>query len=134
MGVCFLAVVSCHRKMVEKPKNLIPPKQMEVILYDAALRGAAQKHTEQGTVGNTTAAEWRALYKKHGVDSAQLAVSIQFYAARPGEYAALYQRVAARLQEAKEKAEAAQKKPDSLPPKTIPKERKLLATDSAAMQ
>ncbi|MEM9686780.1 MAG: DUF4296 domain-containing protein [Bacteroidota bacterium] len=104
---------SCKKSSVEKPEDLIPTAKMEDILYELAvlngIRGiSGGKYSRKDTLSEGY------LYKKYAIDSTLFANSSRYYAAKPDIYLAIYKRVEARLNEAKQQAEAVKKMNDSL--------------------
>ncbi len=130
LGICLITALSCKKTAVEKPKGLLPPKQMEAILYDITLLKATQNTREKGAGESNYTANLQALYKKHHTDSLRFAQSALYYAAHPKDYLRIYKHVQEHLQTSRQETEA--KKQKTLQKKTVPKERELTAPDSAA--
>ena len=97
----FLALLvffgSCSDKTkIQKPENLIAPQKMEKIIYDLSimngLRSATDKNELFEPIMNVAY-----IYKKHKVDSAQLAHSETYYSQHPLQYLRIHRNVENRL-------------------------------------
>ncbi|MEA1787166.1 DUF4296 domain-containing protein [Arenibacter sp. GZD96] len=109
----LVAVVSCNEKLVEKPAGLIGKEKMVEILYDLSILNSAQ-NTNAAILQEQDIAIMPYIYKKHVIDSVQLARSDLYYASIPLEYEAIYKEIVAKLEEDQKKLEELRTKgPDS---------------------
>lgn len=92
----LLLGISCGKKLLEKPENLIPKEQMADILCDMALLNSINRSYSQVLVENDLRV-MPFLFEKYGVDSLQFAQSDLYYASIPAEYQKIYDQVEARL-------------------------------------
>ena len=88
--------VSCGKKLLETPENLIPKEKMVDILYQMALLDAIDNSHPQVLVDNGIRV-MPFLFEKYGVDSLQFVQSDRYYASVPGQYEEIYQAVEERL-------------------------------------
>lgn len=112
----FLFVVmafSCKKSSVEKPENLISTAKMEDILYELAVLNGI-RGINGGKYSKKDSLSEGYLYKKYAIDSTLFANSSRYYASKPDVYLAIYKKVEARLNEAKQQAGALKKMNDSL--------------------
>ncbi|MGB1020945.1 MAG: DUF4296 domain-containing protein [Flavobacteriaceae bacterium] len=81
---------------IQKPEKLISPQKMEKIIYDLSimngLRSATDKNELFEPIMNVAY-----IYKKHKVDSAQLADSEAYYSKHPLQYLRIHRNVENRL-------------------------------------
>ena len=92
---CFLAL-SCGKKLMEEPENLIPRGKMSDILYDMALLDAIDNSYPQVLEENDLRT-MEFLFEKYGIDSLQFVRSDLYYASIPEEYQKIYEVVEERL-------------------------------------
>lgn len=64
---------------VEKPEDLIPQNKMVAVLTDLAVLNSAKNYNRR-RLEETGVKPDSVLFKKHGIDSLQLAASTQYYA------------------------------------------------------
>jgi hypothetical protein len=93
---CCLWALSCGKKLMEEPDNLIPREKMSEILYDMALLDAIDNSYPQVLEENDLKV-MEFLYEKHGIDSLQFVQSDLYYASVPVEYQKIYETVEERL-------------------------------------
>jgi hypothetical protein len=93
---CCLLALSCGKKLMEEPENLIPREKMSEILYDMALLDAIDNSYPQVLTENDLKV-MDFLYEKYGIDSLQFAQSDLYYASVPVEYQKIYEAVEQRL-------------------------------------
>jgi hypothetical protein len=91
-----LLVLSCGKKLMEEPEDLIPREKMSEILYDMALMDAIDNSYPQVLTENDLRV-MEFLYEKYGVDSLQFVQSDLYYASVPEEYQKIYEAVEQRL-------------------------------------
>lgn len=102
IAFCFL--ISCNKKLIEKPETLILNDKMVQILYDLAILNAAQ-NTSPALLAEKDIKTMNFVYTKYGIDSIQFAQSDLYYASRPAEYEALYKEVLALLEKDEKRIE-----------------------------
>lgn len=88
--------VSCGKKLLETPDNLIPRERMVDILYEMAVLDALDNSHPQVLVENNIMV-MPYLFDKYGVDSLQFVQSDLYYASVPEEYEKIYKAVEERL-------------------------------------
>ena len=93
---CCLLALSCGKKLMEEPDDLIPRAKMADILYDMALLDAIDNSYPQVLEENDLQT-MEFLYDKYGIDSLQFVSSDLYYASVPAEYQKIYEAVEARL-------------------------------------
>jgi len=93
---CCLLALSCGKKLMEEPENLIPREKMSEILYDMALLDAIDNSYPQVLTENDLKV-MEFLYDKYGIDSLQFVQSDLYYASVPAEYQRIYEAVEGRL-------------------------------------
>ena len=98
--VGLLLLCSCAKKVMEKPKNLIPKEKMVLILHDLAVLNAA-KSSFRYTLDQNGIEIMDFLYKKYQIDSTQFAQSDLYYASVPLEYQSIYEQVEHKLDKIK---------------------------------
>lgn len=97
-ALCILAalllLVACGKKL---PSGVLPPEQLEAILYDY--------HLAQSMISELPASErytkdlyFDYVYAKHGVSAAQVDSSLVYYARYPKELSAVYLKLADRVE------------------------------------
>lgn len=94
--LCCLLGLSCGKKLIEEPENLIPRGKMADILYDMALLDAIDNSYPQVLEENELQA-MDFLFDKYGIDSLQFVRSDLYYASVPAEYQKIYEAVEERL-------------------------------------
>lgn len=116
----IILIVSCageSKKKVKKPDNLISKEKMVDVIYDMSLisaaKGVNRKLMEQRGVHPE-----KYVYKKHGIDSVQFALSNEYYAFDLDAYEEIYKEVKLKLTKNKktysELVQVEQKERDSL--------------------
>ncbi|SHJ48514.1 protein of unknown function [Arenibacter nanhaiticus] len=91
---------SCgQKKVIEKPANLIPEKEMSDILYDVAILNAA-KAINTSILQEQEIDPMAYIYAKYEIDSLQFVKSDAYYASIPLIYENIYTSVETRLVEA----------------------------------
>ncbi|MFC0603154.1 DUF4296 domain-containing protein [Winogradskyella pulchriflava] len=112
LGVLFiltLLVLACSNEYKpKKPKNLIPEKKMEMILYDLYTINAAKGVNRKLLETNGIIPEDYVL-NKHKIDSTQFADSNAFYAYDTETYKNMVENVKAKLEKEKKKFEELEK-------------------------
>lgn len=99
--LCLLTAAACQEiNRPEKPDNLIPKDKMADILYDITLLNAAKSYSPK-MIAESNIDYREYVYKKHGIDSLQLAKSSSWYSHRIDTYLAIYNQVEERLIEQK---------------------------------
>ena len=94
--LCCLLALSCGKKLMEEPEDLIPAPKMSEILYDMALLDAIDNSYPQVLTENDLKV-MDFLYEKYGIDSLQFVQSDLYYASVPEEYQKIYEAVEERL-------------------------------------
>ena len=107
--VVLFAMVSCGEKIMEQPEDLIEKDKMIQILYDFAVINAA-KSTNSIVLEDYFESPTSFIFKKYGVDSLQFVQSDRYYASQPLLYEGIYEEVASKLEEDKDRMEEARKK------------------------
>lgn len=98
----FLGLLSCQkRNWVEKPKKLIPEKQMVELLYKMALINAARNVDYTFFDKNTLDLD-AMVYAQNGLDSLTFAQNVMYYASQPQVYKKILQTVENKLTQSKE--------------------------------
>ncbi|NKI26148.1 DUF4296 domain-containing protein [Arenibacter sp. 6A1] len=93
-------MLSCgQKKVIEKPENLIPEKEMSDILYDVAILNAA-KAINTSILQEHEIDPMAYIYAKYEIDSLQFVKSDAYYASVPVVYENIYTSVENRLVEA----------------------------------
>lgn len=121
--ICIiLTVISCNIGAPKKPKNLISKAKMVDILIDAKLLGSAT-YVNKNIMQNHGIDAGNYVFKKHGIDSLQFALSNEYYSYYIKDYEEIYNNVIDSLeklkvfykaQELKEKREKEKREKDSL--------------------
>ncbi|TNF70569.1 MAG: DUF4296 domain-containing protein [Bacteroidetes bacterium] len=96
IALCCLLILSCGKKLMEEPENLIPRGKMADILYDMALLDAIDNSYPQVLEENDLRT-MEFLFEKYGIDSLQFVRSDLYYASIPEEYQKIYEAVEERL-------------------------------------
>ncbi len=118
LGLSVVLTVSCKKKLIEPPDDLIPEDKMIEILYDLAVLNGIQS-TNPAVIEEYKIETMPYIYDKHEVDSLQFVLSDQYYASVPEIYQSLYQEVEKRLDEQVRAMEEARKqKNDSIKQRT----------------
>ncbi len=105
-----LFLICCKSK--EIPKDIIPPKQMEKVLYDIHIADAYIT-----TIGDTDSAKkvssayYKGIYKKFKTDSVAYNKSLDYYFRHPDLLTDIYERIKTDLQKNKEKQDTISVKP-----------------------
>ena len=103
--IFFSLFTSCQNiEEVKKPENLIPEKKMVTILTDLAILNSAKNYNkrlleEKGVQPDAF------LYKKHNIDSVQLAESTLYYAKDSNTFEKILQRVKNNLERSRREIE-----------------------------
>lgn len=96
LGLLFFFGSCSDNTKIQKPENLISSQKMEKIIYDLSimngLRSATDKNELFEPIMNVAY-----IYKKYGVDSAQLANSETYYSKHPLQYLRIHRNVENRL-------------------------------------
>jgi len=103
MILCVLVSIGCNSNRIEKPKkpkNLIKKQDMVNILYDMSIVTASKGVNKKLLEENGILPE-DFIYEKHGIDSAQFALSNEFYAYNLEDYKEIFDDVKKRLAEEK---------------------------------
>jgi len=100
-----IIIVSCQNNNInqpQKPDNLISKDKMVEILYDMSLLSAA-KGVNKKTIENKGIYPDMYVYKKHGIDSLQFALSNEYYAYDLKQYEQLFAKVKVKLENDKDR-------------------------------
>lgn len=95
---CLFSFISCQKKMIDKPDNLIKEEQMVNIIYDLAILEAARTQPTLQSRASVNINPTEFVYSKYKVDSIQFAKSDQYYAADIDVYKRIYDNVNERIQ------------------------------------
>lgn len=131
LAVCALFFMSCENLEVNKPANLISEDQMVEILYDVVLINSAKginKQSLQKKIKNPQAY----IYKKHNIDSLQLAKSNAYYTFKNEIYKSIYEKLDLKLTAQKTEYEALLKEKKRI--KDSVKEQKKIKIDSLKVE
>ena len=131
LAVCALFFMSCENLEVNKPSNLISEDQMVEILYDVVLINSAKginKQSLQKKIKNPQAY----IYKKHNIDSLQLAKSNAYYTFKNEIYKSIYEKLDLKLTAQKTEYEALLKEKKRI--KDSVKEQKKIKIDSLKVE
>lgn len=105
----FIGVLASCKPGV--PKDIIQPAEMENLLYDIHLiDGYAGVIPTQDSAMKVVPPMYKAIYKKYGTDSAKHAQSMAYYYKHPDVLLKMYDKIADRLNKAKDKEVEAQQK------------------------
>lgn len=116
--VGFFVMLSCDKKVVEKPDNLIEKETMDSILYDLSLLQAI-RGGYQGKLDSNKVEISNYIYKKYKIDSLQFANSNRYYASDAAAYNRMYNRVNERLLAEKTKMDTLAKRDEKLKIKKV---------------
>lgn len=111
--VSVIFTISCGEKLIEEPENLIPRKDMVLILKDMAIVNAA-KGINMGILKDNGIDPTSYILNKYEIDSAQFVDSDRYYASLPLQYEGIYKEVEGLLDEEKIRLEELKKINDSL--------------------
>ena len=111
--VGFFVMLSCEKKVVEKPDNLIEKETMDSILYDLSLLQAI-RGGYQGKLDSNKVEIANYIYKKYKIDSLQFANSNRYYASDVAAYNRMFNRVNERLIAEKAKMDTLVKREEKL--------------------
>jgi len=90
----------------KKPKNLISKTKMVNVLLDLNLINAVPRGENKKKLENNNLITAQYIYKKHGIDSLQFALSNDYYAFYVDDYEAVFKKVKDSLELLKEKHKA----------------------------
>jgi hypothetical protein len=93
------------------PKDIIQPNQMEKVLFDIhVVDGFASglNLPNQDSAKKIISPLYKGVYKKHGIDSALLSQSLNYYYKHPDLLTVMYEHITKKLSKSKEKAETMQ--------------------------
>ena len=91
--ILALLLISCQDvEKVKEPKNLISEAKMAEVLTDLSILSSAKNYNKR-ILEETGLKPAEYLYKKHGIDSLQLAQSNEYYAKNYDRLESIYQRV-----------------------------------------
>ena len=129
----FTLLAACNEKLIEKPKNLIPEKKMEKILYDLAILGAA-KSSNAAVLKENNIETMDYIYTKYDIDSVQFVESDGYYASLPAVYEAIYTNVADNLESEKKRLEKMREDVNKKAAEKVLDKKKKVTKDSSAIQ
>ena len=118
-----IILLSCDSKAkIKKPDDLIPPKQMEDLLFEMYLANGAVSVPNLN--GEKNVNYMHLVYKKYQIDSVRFAESSLYYTSRVNDQERILRNVKVRLDELREKYRKEQdtlagSKSDSLPQNPI---------------
>ncbi|WP_316736852.1 DUF4296 domain-containing protein [Pedobacter aquatilis] len=111
---CFvLALTFLFACKEKRPNNIIPPEQIQPILYDIhVVDGYISTISNLDSSKKVASAYYKGIFKKYGIDSAKHAQSMKYYYAHPAELAEVYKNISTKLEKQKvvmEKADSTKK-------------------------
>lgn len=93
------------------PKNIIQPQKMENILFDIhVVDGYMTSMPSPDTAKKVSAAYYKGIYKKFGIDSALYNKSLNYYYDHPDVMNKMYENITKKLNATKEKLNSAEMK------------------------
>jgi hypothetical protein len=95
-----IVLVSCSKKPVPKPDNLLSKEVMEEIIYELAILQAAESHRPQVLIDNEIEVK-QFIYKKHNIDSITYFQNYKYYASDIKSFKKIYKHVNERIQNQK---------------------------------
>lgn len=104
--ICFYILttfffLSCNSKAdIEKPEDLIPPDQMEDLLFDMYVANGAVSVPNLN--GEKNVNYMHLIYQKYQIDSLRFAASNLYYTSRVNDYERIFRNVKVRLDELRE--------------------------------
>jgi len=109
--ITTLIFISCNSKAdIEKPEDLIPPDQMEDLLFDMYVANGAVSVPNLN--GEKNVNYMHLVYQKYQIDSVRFAASNLYYTSRVNDYERIFRNVKVRLDTLREEYNI---KVDSLP-------------------
>ncbi|MEN1785120.1 MAG: DUF4296 domain-containing protein [Bacteroidota bacterium] len=127
----LVGIVSCKKKTIAPPENLIPEDKMVEILYDLTLLKGLDATSNTILLENDIQT-MPYLYEKYDIDSLQYVRSDTYYASIPQVYQTLYQKVQDRLTQQVDEIEAARKKKNDSIKKRVKRVKDSIAKVSKA--
>jgi hypothetical protein len=119
--VIFIMILSCNKKEVSKPKNLIPKDKMIDLLFDMHL--ANKSRNIKNNLGDKKPNYFPLIYKKYNIDSTQFKESHTYYMTNLPEYIEIYKKMDDSIMSLLKKEEKLLKEKDSL--KNLTQKKKL---------
>lgn len=107
----LLIFLSCNSKAdIDKPEDLIPPDQMEDLLFDMYVANGASSIANLN--GEKNVNYMHLVYQKYQIDSMRFAASNLYYTSRVNDYERIFRNVKVRLDELREEYKVEE---DSIP-------------------
>ncbi|WP_262890784.1 DUF4296 domain-containing protein [Pedobacter quisquiliarum] len=104
------SIICCKSK--EIPKDIIPPNQMQKILYDIHIADAyITTIGDADSAKKVSSAYYKGIYKKFKTDSVRYNKSMDYYYQNPGLLTDMYDRIKADLEKTKQKQDTISVKP-----------------------
>lgn len=105
-----LSIICCKSK--EIPKDIIPPNQMQKILYDIHIADAyITSIGDADSAKKVSSAYYKGIYKKFKTDSVRYNKSMDYYYKRPDLLTDMYERIKTDLEKTKQKQDTISVKP-----------------------
>lgn len=117
----FLVLMSCKEQVVAVPEKLIEEDKMIDIFYDLSLLEAMLNYNPS-LMSRNNIDPYTYVYEKYGIDSLQFVANNKYYASDVKKYDKMYEKVKARMEQAKADHDTLMKKQASEPNKTIQKD------------
>ncbi|MDZ7612489.1 MAG: DUF4296 domain-containing protein [Flavobacteriaceae bacterium] len=96
-----LIFIGCNSKAdIDKPEDLIPPDQMEDLLFDMYVANGAMSVPNLN--GEKNVNYMHLVYQKYQIDSVRFAASNLYYTSRVNDYERIFRNVKVRLDELRE--------------------------------
>ena len=90
-------MISCTKKPVAKPDNLLSKEEMENIIYDVSILQAAQGYKSEILVKNNVKIK-DYIYKKYNIDSTTYFQNYKYHAADIESFNKIYKHVNSRIE------------------------------------
>jgi len=98
--VLLLCLTSCQSDRI--PDTVIQPPQMERVLYDIHMvDGYINTMSKPDSARRISAAFYKGVYKKHGIDSATYSRSMDYYYKHPQVLSDMYEHIKKKLEATK---------------------------------
>ncbi|RZM26382.1 MAG: DUF4296 domain-containing protein [Pedobacter sp.] len=96
----IISLASCQTDSI--PKDIIQPVKMEKVLYDIHMvDGYINTMPKPDSAKQTSAALYKGVYKKHGIDSVLYTKSMDYYYEHPKLMSDMYERIKKKLEATK---------------------------------
>ena len=101
LSVIVIALISCERAVIEKPRDLIKEKQMINMLFDIHLAEATYNRMRYDTIVRNSSSEdfYYSVLEKYEVPDSVFERSFIYYASNPKNFEKMYREVMNKLSE-----------------------------------